>query len=615
MGVQIIKDKDGKDHIVLNDDDFHNDDIIGDKVEDYEILQIIGNNKPDYSKQTNNNFNINSNIIVKVLSNINSKEYAMKKIDLNKFGNSFNLLQFQQEFNVLNKMKHCNIIKYFKFFTENNNLFIISEFVNNKNLDKYLSLYEIPQKPIDENILWNIFMQCISSLKYIHSINIIHGNINLKNILMTENKIIKLSNFRILSLMKSNEKFTNVKTPYMAPEIKNNNINDPKSDIYSMGVVFYKLCYKNFPNLGEKKNDKYYSKEMEDIINSMIKDINNRPNANELYNLIETEYIKNVAKISSINSIFSCMFSYLNFVQYMQQKQNNFSNQLSTPVSFNYINFLEILFSGVNEQDLPKYLYSFKQLLCDYYQIDNNEEIKPSLVLSFFLQQISKETTNNYSAPSLGIQPNIIFNSNKEIAYSIFYNNTLKFLNSIISQNFLVIIKTKRKCTTCNVGFYSFNISPFIEFSLEKCGLNLNLEKLFSLQTNNDLLLNLNYNYECENCRCIRKFYEFKQFHYFNKNLIISFNRGDGFKIKTAITFPMYLNFEGMNGKEDSFTKFNLVGIVKRDIDNKNEEFYISLYLDPYKGIWMISNKYGIMEIGDPLNHNEGMVMALFYSA
>ena len=77
----------------------------------------------------------------------------------------------------------------------------------------------------------------------------------------------------------------------------------------------------------------------------------------------------------------------------------------------------------------------------------------------------------------------------------------------------------------------------------------------------------------------------------------------------------MYLNFEGMNGKEDSFTKFNLVGIVKRDIDNKNEEFYISLYLDPYKGIWMISNKYGIMEIGDPLNHNEGMVMALFYSA
>ena len=611
MGVHMIKDKDGKEHFVLNDNDFHNDDIIGDKLEDYEILQILGN-KPN---NPNNSGGTNNKIVVKVLSNINSKEYAMTKIDLNQFGNSFNLLQFNQEFNNLNKMKHNNIIKYFKFFQENKNLYILSEFVNNKNLENYLYLYENSPNPIDENILWNIFMQCISSLKYIHSINIIHGNINLKSILMTENKIIKLSNFRMASLMTNNKKLTNDKAPYMAPEIKNNNINDPKSDIYSMGVVFHKLCFFNFPNSGIKKNEKFYSKEMGNIINLMIMDINSRPNTDELYNLIETEYINHIAKISSIKSIFICMFSYINFNEYMNQNLNNFLNQLQTPVSYNYLNFVNIIFSGENELDLPKYLYSFKQLLCDYYQIENNEEIKPSLVLSFFLQQISKETGNNYLVPSLGIQSNIIFNINKDIAYSLFYNNTFKFLNSFISQNFLSIIKTKRKCITCNNGFYSFSITPFIEFSLEKCGQNLDLEKWFFLQTNYEVLLNKKYNYVCENCNDVREFYEFKQFHSFPKYLIISINRGDGYKIKSGITFPMVLNLQGYPGKNDSFTIFRLVGIVKRDIDAKNEEFYISLYLNPYKDIWMISGKYGIMEIQDPLNHNEGIVMALFYSA
>ena len=617
MGVQIIKDNNGKDHFVLNDDDFHNDDIIGDKLEDYEILQIIGNYNPYSSHNLNNinNFNNskNKNIIVKVVSNINSKEYAMKKINLNKYGNSFNLLQFNQEFNNLIKVKHNNIIKYFKFFVKNEDLFIISEFVNNKSLDKYLDIYESSKKPIEENILWNIFMQCISGLRHIHNINIIHGNINLKNILMTENKIIKISNFRMTSLMANNVQLTNVKTPYMAPEIKNNIINDPKADVYSMGVVFYKLCYLNFPNLGEKKNEKYYSKEMENLIDLMIKDVKDRPNTDEIYNLIESEYINHVAKISSINCIFSCIFSYINLNQYINTNINNFINQSKTPVSFNYMKFCEILFSGENEKDLPKYLYNFKKLLCDYYQIDNNEEINPSLVLSFFLQQISREIGNNYFAPSLGIQPNMIFSIEKEKAYSIFNNNTLQYLDSIISQNFLAIIKTKRICITCNLGFYAFNICPFIEFSLEKCGMDLDLKKLFESQNNKDLRLDRNYNYVCDNCKSIREFYEFKQFYEFRKYLIISINRGDGYKIKSAINFPMVLNLQGVVEKTLPF--YNLVGVVKRVIDNKNEEYYISLYLNPYKGIWMISGKYGIMENIDPLNHNEGLVMALFYSA
>ena len=37
----MIKDKQGRDHLVLSDEDFYNDDIMGEKFEDYEILQVL----------------------------------------------------------------------------------------------------------------------------------------------------------------------------------------------------------------------------------------------------------------------------------------------------------------------------------------------------------------------------------------------------------------------------------------------------------------------------------------------------------------------------------------------------------------------------------------------
>ena len=41
MGVELIKDRQGREHMVLSDEDFYNDDIMGDRFEDYEILQVI----------------------------------------------------------------------------------------------------------------------------------------------------------------------------------------------------------------------------------------------------------------------------------------------------------------------------------------------------------------------------------------------------------------------------------------------------------------------------------------------------------------------------------------------------------------------------------------------
>ena len=62
-------------------------------------------------------------------------------------------------------------------------------------------------------------------------------------------------------------------------------------------------------------------------------------------------------------------------------------------------------------------------------------------------------------------------------------------------------------------------------------------------------------------------------------------------------------------------SKFNLVGIIKRCVDNKGIEYYISIYLDNYKKCWMIYERGSLKEIEKPLEHNNGLIMLLFYSA
>ena len=60
-------------------------------------------------------------------------------------------------------------------------------------------------------------------------------------------------------------------------------------------------------------------------------------------------------------------------------------------------------------------------------------------------------------------------------------------------------------------------------------------------------------------------------------NFIISINRGEGFKNRWPITFPNILNLQGYVEKGDNKI-FDLVGIVKRMIDNNGNEYYMSIY-------------------------------------
>ena len=625
MGVEMIKDRQGKDHLVLSDEDFYNDDIMGDKLEDYEILQVFSSSEASVGKEISQALSPTaasefakdnpSGFTLKVRSKFNSKIYAMKKIDAKYIENTKEVEEtIKNEFNALKEMKSPNITKYYKFFFQDSCLYILFEFLNNNDLEGFLKAYKSLNSPIDTNTLWNIFMQCISSLKYIHNKNIIHKNIKLSNIFMSENNIVKLGDFRF-SFLENNEKLIEKNAKYLTPEMNNYLHYDKKTDVYAMGIIFHQLCYFthiNNPHL--RKNEGVYPKEMENIIQLMLKeDENEIIDTNDLFDKIMEQYIKNVAKITSVDSVFRCMFSFINFTQIMLQKEEMFQEEV-TPIAFTYINCIKAYKNGNNNNENAIYLNIFRNLLYNNSQMNNELEIKPSLVLDFLLNKLNKETGSNFNAPSLGIYPND-FKQNKDESLSEFMKYFNENFTSDISKHFICFLRRIRVCKKCNEGYYSFNLFPFIEFNLDISAKYSKFENWFKEQNEHYLELSESLNIECQKCSCITPHNEFKQFYQFPQNFIISLNRGEGFKINKKINYPTVLDLTNIVEKKDSNSKFNLVGVVKRAIDKKGNEYYYAIYLDPYQNCWFCTDKYKFGKINGPKDYDRGLDILLFYSS
>ena len=106
------------------------------------------------------------------------------------------------------------------------------EHTNNGSLKDFIKLHSSGREYneyIKEEILLNIFLQCIQALKFLHSKQIIHKSISPKHLLMTNEKLIKLELCPVSDTLDS----------YQPPE---NNYSE-KSDIYSLGCIFYQICF------------------------------------------------------------------------------------------------------------------------------------------------------------------------------------------------------------------------------------------------------------------------------------------------------------------------------------------------------------------------------------
>lgn len=236
---------------------------------------------------------------------------------------------FNNEYALLRKLDHPNIINVFskgkilsldehdknEFSISENDIFFVMEYIEGVNIDQ---VSEIKR----ESTFLNILDQLAAVLYYLHQANYIYFDIKPENIIVESTKakpIIKLIDFGLSSYLPDlKDEFSKGTAEYLAPEILRNEKPDQRADLYSLGILLYKLAYGKLPfntNIEleiyhthleknfEFPSCRYSSKTINVIKKLLAKDPNNRYSTTlEIYKDLERE-ISQRSK-SSFNSLF-----------------------------------------------------------------------------------------------------------------------------------------------------------------------------------------------------------------------------------------------------------------------------------------------------------------------
>ena len=219
------------------------------KISHYEIGKVIG--KGAYAT-------------VKICKNkITQEKFAMKIYEKKILNDNIKKKCILREIEILKKLNHPNIVKLYDTIISDKNILLIQELVNGISLRDFYNKEIRNQKNISEKkykILTLIFKQIFSAFDYIHKKNIFHRDIKLENILLTKNYEIKIIDFGFGLYNPRNylQKFFCGTPNYMAPEIIMKKEYDcQKADMWSLGILLYKLFCADFPFKGKDEKDLY----------------------------------------------------------------------------------------------------------------------------------------------------------------------------------------------------------------------------------------------------------------------------------------------------------------------------------------------------------------------
>lgn len=205
------------------------------------------------------------------------------------------------EAKILSKLKHPSIVGFAESFIENKKLYIVMEYAEGGDLWRYIQ--DRKGKLIPEKQILNWIKQLCSALNYIHSKNILHRDLKSRNIFLDSANNAKLGDFGIAKVLEHTGDFakTMVGSPfYLSPEICNGVPYDEKTDIWSLGCVFYEMCTLtpafNGNNMGnvimkilmqkQQPIPRTYSKELSKLIDSMLqKEPSDRPSLSQILNM------------------------------------------------------------------------------------------------------------------------------------------------------------------------------------------------------------------------------------------------------------------------------------------------------------------------------------------
>ena len=309
------------------------------------------------------------------------------------------------EIKIHKSIHHDNIVKFEHYFEDNDNVYILMELCTNQTMHELLKR----RKYLTELEVQYYIFQLIKALKYLHQLKIIHRDLKLANLFLSDTLQLKLGDFGLATKIEfeGERKRSLCGTPnYIAPEILDGKRGHSfEVDIWSLGVIIYilligkppfetnnkKETYKRIrlKNYSFPQNAKISQPAKELIQNILVLEPHKRPTLDEI---LQSDFMNMGTSIPKVmpQSTLACppnvnfIKQYMpdsgpdgiihNFVSKKPKKKirlEDFSSQFITLPSNNGIFSNTVLGSISNDSNLKrKYIYKLPNLM-----LTNNSDI------------------------------------------------------------------------------------------------------------------------------------------------------------------------------------------------------------------------------------------------
>ena len=218
--------------------------MIGTEISHYKIVKKLGQGGMGHVFLAED-INLGRNVAIKLLAPELVRDDIIKE-------------RFKREAQAVAALNHKNIITIYEFGTFDTNPYIVMEYVEGESLRdmqrrKKISLEEIV----------TIVGQICEGLAKSHQAGIIHRDLKPENILFDPDGQVKILDFG-LAKFRSHENITQKSMRvgtinYMSPEQLQGREVDARSDIFSLGIIFYELITAEMPFKGDYEASIIYS--------------------------------------------------------------------------------------------------------------------------------------------------------------------------------------------------------------------------------------------------------------------------------------------------------------------------------------------------------------------
>ena len=161
--------------------------------------------------------------------------------------------RFEREAQAVSRMSHPNIAALLDVGLEpDGTRYLVIEYISGKTLKKFIEESE----SIRPETAAQIILRVLAALSHAHQNGVVHRDIKPQNILIDKDGAVKVTDFGIARVAGSNTVRQDTETVmgsvyYFSPEQAKGADVDEKSDIYSVGVMFYELLTRQVPFSGD----------------------------------------------------------------------------------------------------------------------------------------------------------------------------------------------------------------------------------------------------------------------------------------------------------------------------------------------------------------------------